>query len=64
VHGVTRRIAERGTRNNSDDAADARAIAALLAGPQPEPVERSLTGLAYEVRAEFVEAQRKRSWGR
>lgn len=57
MHGVTRRIAERGTRN-SDDAADARAIAALLAGPPPEPVERSLTGLAYEVRAEFVEAQR------
>lgn len=48
----------------SSDSADSRAILALLAEPRPEPVARSLTGLAVEVRAEFALAQRMRNWGR
>ena len=42
----------------------ARAILALFREAPPKPTQRSLSGLAYEVRQEFVEAQRKASWGK
>lgn len=42
----------------------AQAILALFRVAPPKPTARSLTGLAREVREEFVEAQRKASWGR
>lgn len=42
----------------------AQAIRAVFAAPPAPRAERSLTGLAREVRAEFVEAQRMSSWGR
>jgi len=43
----------------------ARAVESFLRVFIPPPrTERSLSGLACEVRQEFVEAQRMRAWGR
>lgn len=46
------------------ESSDAAAILALFAPPNLPRAERSLTGLAVEVRREFAEAQRMRGWGR
>lgn len=46
------------------EAAVAKAILAVFAAPPVPRSERSLTGLAREVRTEFALAQHMRSWGR